>query len=209
MPRAEPKFIYFDMGNVLLHFDHHRAARQMADVAGIPEEIAWKTVFETDLEHQYEAGQITGSEFHRRFCEASHSRPDCESLLHAVSDIFEVNAPIIPVVLHLRRAGYPLGILSNTPEAHWQFVSTGRYALIRDFFSITALSFKIGAMKPDKRIFSAAASLANTAPGEIFFTDDRVENVAGARDCGFDAVLFENPHQLALELRARNIRWEY
>ena len=30
-----PKFLYFDLGRVLLHFSIERMCRQMADVAGI------------------------------------------------------------------------------------------------------------------------------------------------------------------------------
>ena len=30
-------FLYFDLGNVLLHFSHERACRQMAAVASTPE----------------------------------------------------------------------------------------------------------------------------------------------------------------------------
>ena len=34
-----PKFIYFDLGNVLLRFDHELACRQMAAVAGTTPEL--------------------------------------------------------------------------------------------------------------------------------------------------------------------------
>jgi HAD superfamily hydrolase (TIGR01509 family) len=206
---SEPKFIYFDLGNVLLFFDHRLAARQMAAVAGIPDEQAWHAVFESGLHIDYETGRITSRQFHQHFCAATRSQPDCESLLFAASAIFQLNVAIVPLVVHLRRAGYRLGILSNTNEAHWQFVSTGRYTLIRDFFPVAALSYEIGAMKPEGRFYAAAASLASAPPAEIFFTDDRPDNVAGALAAGFDAVLFEHPRQLADELRKRNVRWNY
>ena len=41
-----PQFIYFDMGNVLLHFSHERMAEQMARVAGIEPALAWRILFE-------------------------------------------------------------------------------------------------------------------------------------------------------------------
>jgi FMN phosphatase YigB (HAD superfamily) len=205
----EPRFIYFDLGNVLLFFDHHIAARKMAALAGIPEELAWKIVFEGDLELSYEAGQINSREFYEEFCRATKTRPDFDALLHASSEIFEVNPRIVPIVAHLHAAQYPLGILSNTSEAHWHYLSRGRYAVIEYFFAIHALSFEIGAMKPDPRIYMEAARLAGVPPEEIFFMDDRPENVAGALTAGFDAVLFENARQLASELRARGVRWNY
>ena len=36
------RFLYFDLGNVLLTFDQRKAARQMADVAGITPEKVWE-----------------------------------------------------------------------------------------------------------------------------------------------------------------------
>ena len=205
----EPKFIYFDLGNVLLFFDHHLAARQMAAIAGITEELAWQTVFEGALENDYEAGKISSQDFHGYFCRVTRSQPDFEPLLHAASNIFELNMAIVPLVVHLARARYPLGILSNTNEAHWRIVNDGRYTLIRDYFPIAALSFEIGVMKPDPRIYLSAAELAGVAPHEIFYTDDREENVAGAMAAGYDAVLFRDARQLASDLRQRNLRWNF
>jgi putative hydrolase of the HAD superfamily len=208
-PMREPKFIYFDLGNVLLFFDHHLAARQMAAIAGITEELAWQTVFVGDLENDYEAGKISTQDFHGHFCRVTESQPDVESLLHAASNIFELNIAMVPLIVHLARARYPLGILSNTNEAHWQLVYDGRYRVIRDYFPVTALSFEIGVMKPDPRIYLSAAELAGVAPQDIFYTDDREENVAGAIAAGYDAVLFRNARQLAEELRQRNLRWNF
>ena len=41
MPPRTPRFLYFDLGNVLLHFDHVLAARQMAAIAGVAHERIW------------------------------------------------------------------------------------------------------------------------------------------------------------------------
>lgn len=209
MKLREPKFLYFDLGNVLLFFDHHRAARQMAAVAGISEQLAWRAVFESPLEDDYESGKVTSRGFYDHFCKATGSRPDYDALLHAASDIFELNSAIVPIVIHLHRARYRLGILSNTNQSHWRLICDGRYTLVREFFPVVALSFEIGIMKPDPGIYSAAASLARTSPEEIFYTDDRQQNVAGARAAGFDTVLYQSAGQLADELRRRQLRWNY
>jgi putative hydrolase of the HAD superfamily len=205
----EPQFIYFDLGNVLLHFDHHRAARQMAAVAGLTEETVWQIVFAGHLHNTYEVGGFTTDQFCEEFCRATSTRPDFDALMHAAANIFSLNTPMVPIVSHLHAARYPLGLLSNTNESHWRFVSQGRYALIRDFFDVHALSFRLGAMKPDPRIYAEAAKLAHTEPDRIFFTDDRPENVEAACRAGFDAVQFHDPWQVAAELRARGIRWNF
>jgi putative hydrolase of the HAD superfamily len=81
--------------------------------------------------------------------------------------------------------------------------------VVRYFFDVTILSFEVGAMKPDPRIYDEAARRAGVRPAEIFFTDDRQENVTAACEAGFDAVQFEETRQLAAELRRRGVRWNY
>jgi putative hydrolase of the HAD superfamily len=204
-----PAFFYFDLGNVLLHFDHRLAARQMAEVAGLDVEQVWRLVFEGDLLRQVECGAITDRQFYDRFCEATGTRADYDRLQYAGSAIFTLNAPMVPLVGHLRDAGHRLGILSNTSESHWNFVSRGRYGLIPNAFEQVVLSYEAGAMKPDAVIYRLAAERAGVAPEQIFFTDDREENIAGAKEAGFDAVLYTDTRGLAQELRRRGARCNF
>ena len=207
LPR--PEFIYFDLGNVLLHFDHHRAARQMGEVAGITPERVWEIVFASGLELRYERGEITTEEFFESFCAASGTRPNFDRLCAAATEIFELNMSIVPVVAHLSATGHRIGILSNTNVLHWDYAYSGRYRCLQRYFQTFALSFELRAMKPEPTIYEAAATLAGTEPAKIFFVDDRPENVQGARAAGFDAILFENASQTARALRDRGIRLNY
>ncbi|MGD9721789.1 MAG: HAD family hydrolase [Pirellulales bacterium] len=204
-----PRFIYFDLGNVLLFFDHRRAARQMAEVAGVPEEVVWQLVFAGDLERQYETGEVDDHQFYEHFCRETGSRPDARALALAGSEIFTPNIALSPIVAALDSAGYRLGILSNTSPAHWHYCSGGRYVLIDRAFDVYALSYELGACKPDARIFAQAAELAGVAPQEIFFVDDIAGHVAGACAAGFDAVQYTTPEALAAELRRRGLEFNY
>ena len=208
-PTRPPSFIYFDLGNVILNFSHHRAARQIAAVAGISEQAAWDAVFDSGLESEYEHGNLTTRQFYEAFRERTHTWPDYDQLVHAASDIFELNVPIVPVITRLRAAGHRLGILSNTNAAHWHFVSEGRYSVVRDLFDVYALSFEMRAMKPEPQAYERAAEIAGTRPDEIFYTDDHAENVAAATRAGFDAVLFTSALELAEQLRSRGVQFAY
>ena len=115
---------------------------------------------------------------------------------------------MLPIVAQLRQAGYPLGILSNTCEIHWEYCRR-QYRILSEGFAVHALSYKIGAVKPDAAIFQAAAKLAGHRPEEIFFVDDIAGHVAGARAAGFDAVQFTSAEALANDLRQRGIRFNY
>jgi HAD superfamily hydrolase (TIGR01509 family) len=115
---------------------------------------------------------------------------------------------MLPVVAHLQQAGYRLGILSNTCESHWE-LCTGRFRIVAECFSVYALSFQIGATKPNAAIFQKAAELAGTPPEKIFYVDDYAEHVAGAQRVGFDAVQYTSTPQLVADLRSRGMRLNY
>lgn len=202
-----PRFLYFDLGNVLLNFDHEIACRQIGELAGIRADDARAAVFDGDLQWQYECGKLSSREFYERFCERTRSRVDFDALLHAASAIFELNSPVVPIVAHLRSAGHRLGILSNTCDAHWQYIQRHGYWIVNSAFERHALSFQIGEMKPNLRIYESAAKLAGIEPADIFFVDDREENVAAAIEAGYDAVLYQTAAKLADDLRRRGVRF--
>jgi putative hydrolase of the HAD superfamily len=202
-------FIYFDMGNVLLLFDHLLGCSQMSAVSGVPAEQVRSTLFDTGLELRYEAGELSTREFYDAFCEQTGAKPDYQALLRAAGDIFTVNASIIPVVGGLRAAGYRLGLLSNTCEAHWQYIQQYRYSVISEVFDVITLSYEVQAMKPDRKIFIAAAEKAGVPPEEIFFTDDVAGHVAGARAAGFDAEQYTTTPELVRQLRKRGLQFNY
>ena len=203
------RFLYFDLGNVLLNFSHRQACEQMGEVAGVSADLIWQTVFESTLEQRYESGEISDQQFYDEFCEAVGSKPDYDALLLAGSDIFTVNLPMVPLVGQLRAGGHRLGILSNTCSAHWNYCVKRRFCLVSRMYEAYALSFEIGACKPSPQIYFAAAKLAGVEPNEVFFVDDFPANVQGAREAGFDAVQYTSVPALAAALTERGIRSNY
>lgn len=204
-----PLFFYFDMGNVLLPFSHERMAKQLAAASGTTAPTAWKILFDVGLHWEYERGALTRQQFYERFCQAADvPLSDIEKLDAAGSDIFEVNALMVGLVGRLAGAGYRLGILSNTTESHWKHCLR-RYGSLSSVFGVYALSYELRAIKPAPSVFEAAANLAGVPASQIFFTDDRPENVAAALAAGFDAVLYESVSQVNEALRQRGVRTNF
>lgn len=203
-----PSFFYFDMGNVLLKFSHRRGAEQMARAAGIPVEQALGIVYGTKGEHglhwDFECGRMSPAEFYARFRELGACQATDADLETACNDIFDLNAPMLPLVESLRQAGRRLGVLSNTTSAHWDYV-TAKFPQIMGLFPLHALSCRLKLMKPDPEIYAQAAQVAETPAAEIFFTDDRPENVAAAQAAGWDAVVFTTAERLATDLAVRGV----
>jgi putative hydrolase of the HAD superfamily len=60
-------------------------------------------------------------------------------------------------------------------------------------------------MKPDARIFELAIQKAGVAPENIFFTDDRTENIEAAQRAGIQALLFQSETQLKRDMLSRGM----
>lgn len=200
---TSPQFIYFDLGNVLLYFDHMRGARQMAEVAGIAPQLAYEVVFQNDLEYRYERGDIDCHGFREEFCRRTNTSPDFQQLKYAAAAIFEPNEAVQELARRLHRGGHRLGVLSNTCAAHWEYCIDGRYPLLNQCFEKYALSYELKSMKPDAAIYARSAQLAGVKPEQILFIDDRPENVQGAQAQGWDAVLYESASGLEQALVER------
>jgi len=203
-----PLFLYFDLGNVILDFDHRRSARQMAAVADVDAERVWQVVFESDLLRRYELGRIGTPEFYDAFCAATGSRPDFDALVEAGCAMFDANATILPVVAQLEAAGHRLGILSNTNPSHWNYCA-GQFEILRSAFEVTILSYEVHALKPDPAIYRVARDRAGVPAEDVFFVDDRTDNVEGARQAGFDAVLYTDTIALVRDLRRRGVQFNF
>jgi HAD superfamily hydrolase (TIGR01509 family) len=207
-------FVYFDLGNVLLHFSHRQACEQMAQVASrggrhvSPDEV-WSAVFDSGLEDEFEAGRIGAAEFYERFAAAVGTRPDFEQLALAGSEIFRVNRSIVPVLGALAAARYRLGIVSNTNPLHWAHLTRGQYDWLPHMFDTVVLSYQVGALKPEPAIYQRATQMAGVPPQEIFFTDDREEHVHAARQAGWHAVPYTDTPTLVRELRRAGIEFNY
>ena len=200
-----PEFVFLDLGNVLFAFDRDRAFRQMAEVSGATPREVEAAVMGAGLQAALEAGRIDWPEFHADFSRRTGTTSDPAALARAASDMFSLRADMLPVIAALERIGMPFGILSNTCGIHWDHLVAGGWAPLTGAVSRVVLSHEVGAAKPDRRIFDAAAAAAGVAADRIFFTDDLPEHVAGARAAGWDAELFSSAAGLITALVARGL----
>jgi glucose-1-phosphatase len=208
------KFLYFDLGKVILDFSHERMCAQMADASGTTVDAVRSFVL-GDPESlaaliRYETGHLSTDEFFNEFCRITKTSPDRESLGRAAADIFSPIEPMQSLLAKLAAAGNRMAILSNTNAVQWEHIVAGKFPLLAFgrptcAFQWAILSYEVGVMKPEPGIYEAAIQKAGVAPHEIFFTDDRLENIEGAKALGIDAVQFIDANQLTAELQSRGI----
>ncbi len=165
---GEIEFVFFDLGNILLSFDPNLACENVARRFAVTAEEARQAIYDSGLQHRFERGQLTGQAFAEQVRSAlgrtSDQMPTAE-LLDAVSDMF-VPVDSMPEALQaVRDAGLPVGLLSNTCHAHWDWIRRQRYPATEFPFDVTILSYEVGAMKPDAAIYEAAEQVVRRATG--------------------------------------------
>lgn len=204
------RFLYFDLGNVLLSFSHERMCQQMAAVAGIDAEAVRRALFDgpagETLQWRFERGDFDAAAAYEHFCTAAGVRPDRATLHAAACDIFEELPESVALVQRLAKANNRLGILSNTNPVDFESLCR-EHSFLRDCFELRVASYEARHMKPHREIYDHAVRLTGLRAAEVFFADDKPENVAGAVAAGMDAVLFTNVPQLETDLRQRGVNW--
>ena len=201
-----PAFIYLDLGNVVFFFDRDRSFAEMAAVSGTDAATVRDVVMEGGLQKAIERGDIDWPEFHAEFSRRSGTQPDPAALARAASDMFRLNTAMLPIIAGCRRAGVPMGILSNTCDPHWKFLISGGYAILPGGFREIVLSHEEHSAKPERAIYDVATVRAGVPPERIFFCDDLAPHIDTARAVGWDAELFVSAHQLADQLARRGLR---
>ncbi len=196
-------FLFFDLGNVLVLFDHHQAARNLARVATCSESRVVQTLFHSDLQQRYETGLVSDDQYAAEINVALGSNVSTPLLLEAISDIFQPNWPILKILEQVRASGVPMGILSNTCQAHWKWLVQQDWPMLGGWFEQHVLSYEVRSMKPSPAIYEACEKVSGRSGRDIFFTDDRIENVAAAAERGWIAHRFENVRDLSMAIE----RW--
>ena len=85
------KAVIFDLGNVLLHFDAYKAARQFAKACGVPLMKVWLHFFTSSVEKDYTCGKISSYEFYRHCKRALKTPVSYKIFRHYWNDIFWEN----------------------------------------------------------------------------------------------------------------------
>jgi putative hydrolase of the HAD superfamily len=195
--------LIFDLGGVILALDFQRAYRRMSELCGIPPQDLPTHIGATGLVPRFECGQIATEDFIQQLSGAFHGKITHAQFIDIWGSIFEP-ATLIPesLIVSLKR-NYRLLLLSNTNALHFAMIEQ-RYPMLRHF-DAQVLSFRIGASKPDPKIYEAAIAAAQCEPSQCFFIDDSLPYVEGARAAGIDAEQFTSYDALLESLRLRGI----
>jgi HAD superfamily hydrolase (TIGR01509 family) len=198
------EFVYFDLGNVLLSFDPAAACENLARLFSVSVARARKAVYDSGLQDRFEHGEVSAE----RFAELvggelgwADAAPSTADILDAASDMFTPIDSMRAVLPAVRAQGFGVGLLSNTCQAHWDWIQRQQYGVMDFRFDAEILSFHIGSMKPEPVIYEAAERAAGVAVAGILFLDDKHANVRAALERGWQAVCCRGGHESIAALR--------
>ena len=197
------KTIIFDLGGVIVPFEFSRAYRGMEKLFGVPVDVIRTRFSTSDLPVRLETGCIEAHSFVDEVNAMLGARVEHGQFCELWNSIFLPETLIPESLLEAIKNRYRLLLLSNTNSIHFDMIRA-TYPLVRHFDHYV-LSYEVGALKPDARIYEAALAEARCAPEECFYTDDLLPFVEGAKRHGIDAEQFLGLEKLIGDLRSRGV----
>lgn len=197
--------LIFDLGKTIVPFDFRRGYARLAPLCSYAAEEIPQRLRGCDLVTRFESGMIEPDVFVQELSAILELNCAFEEFQEIWGSIFLPDTLIPESLLAALRTRHRLVLLSNTNALHFDLLER-RYPILQQFDELV-LSYRVGAMKPETKIYQAAIAAAQCEPEECFFTDDIPAYVEGARAHGIDAVQFESCEQLERELRGRGLTW--
>lgn len=189
------KVVMFDLGNVIICFDHMISAKRLAAYCDKKPEEIYNLFFASPLAERFDRGEISGEQF---FAEIKNilnlNNISYEDFCDIWNQIFWQREGISEVIDLICAKFEKFIIISNVNKLHFEYIYEN-FPIVRKADEII-LSYEVGVLKPDPLIYEIAIEKSGVKPEEIFYTDDREELVTAAHCLGINAVVFRDPNQL-------------
>lgn len=199
------KGIIFDLGNVLLDFNHMIAAEKLSVFTDKEGKEIYDLFFDSQKTQLFEEGKISASEFFQDVKEMLNLKIPYEEFVPIWNGIFyftDKNLQVYNLARSLKNC-YRLALLTNINFLHLEHVKKA-FPVLGAFHNILA-SCELGLRKPQPEIYQKALEILGTKPEETFYTDDRIELISGAKKLGINAVVFFGVEQLKKDFIAAGV----
>lgn len=178
------RFVYFDINGCLVR-SFQRSFSRMAEDSGTPVDVV-ETAF-WRYNDQVCRGQMSLDDFNQALAEKFGTMVDFANYyLEAVEPIPETQE-----LLRWAAESYRVGLLTNIMPGLIDALFE-RKILPDIAFDAIIDSSKVGAVKPEDKIYEIAQDWASTAPEEILFVDDSHSNLVPAINRGWHAMWFDD-----------------
>jgi glucose-1-phosphatase len=196
--------VLFDLGKVLIDFNFESSVQALHSCCSISRERLEEVLWDASWIRRYELGEISTTQFHDYLCSSASLEMPFQDFCRTWSSVFIPEPLVSEDLLATLKRTYPLILVSNTNEAHVDYIRT--HYRVLDYFDHHVFSYEVGSLKPDRKIFEDAIAASGHPAEALFFTDDREENVLAARQLGIHAHRFRTEPVLVDALRSAGIR---
>ncbi len=192
-----PKAVVFDIGNVLVTWVPERMYDQL-----MPRSTREALFARADL-HGMNDRVDRGEPWRETIYATAAKHPEDAHLIRLWHDRWiEMASPLIAhswrLLRALRAKGVPVFALTNFGRETFAYARTAYPEL--DEFDQRFISGHMGVIKPEPEIYAMLEAETGLSGPELFFADDRAENIAAATSRGWQGQVFVDPAGLAAEL---------
>ena len=195
------KAIIFDVGGVVIFYDHMIAAKKMSKIIGVPAKKILRIISESGSKNKFMELLELGASSEVYWKEASRQlgvkNLNPRKFNKIWNTIFWPNKEIISIIQELKKK-YKIAILSNIPHTHKKYLS--KIYNLKELFPVRIFSCDVKTRKPESKIFRITLNKLRVKPEETWFIDDKRVNIQGAKKLGMKTILFKNNRQTIREL---------
>jgi glucose-1-phosphatase len=199
------KAVIFDLGNVLIDFDHTIAAKRITEFTDKSPQEIFNLFFDSNITGLFEEGKISPGDFFLEIQKMLGLRLSYSQFLPIWNEIFfltDDNKEVYRLAQSLG-ARYKVALLSNINILHFDYLKANFH--IFDAFPNVITSFETRVRKPDPAIYRKALDLLGVPPQNTFYTDDRADLIEKAKGLGIRGFVFTGAEQLKNDLISNSI----
>lgn len=197
--------IVFDLGGVIMTICQEEAIKRFKSIGLKNVEDYLNPYTQTDIFGDIEEGKISAEQFREKLSELIGKEVTYEECKFAWLG-YRQDVPLrnLDILRKLKVQGYKLILLSNTNPFMMSWGLSGEFDgngnSLESYFDSLYLSYKLGVMKPNKKIFQYIIDNEKIQPGESLFIDDGERNINAARLLGFKTLCPINGEDWTKEL---------
>lgn len=196
-PKYRISMIVCDLGNVLIDVKNVRAGLDVSKYGRFKRSAIISKI------NKYEKGEISTEEFYTWFAKKTKQEINVKKLDKLFEKVFSLNEDMSYLLKDLR-SKYRLVALSNTNEANFEYIRK-KYDVV-NIFDDYVLSYRVGALKPDKKMYKAALDKVYKRPDNCVYIDDNENFLKAAKKFGFNTVHYKDYPDLEERLKEFGVR---
>lgn len=196
--RLDIDFLIFDLGNVIIDIDYHKAIKLISSEVTSSYQDRVNNFYLTDFHKDYEKGLIDSAVFRDSVREYFGQTWDDQKVDFLWNSLLrDIPADRIALIDSLKNR-YQLGVLSNTNAIHIQELNVilkrdHQLGSLDQIFERVFLSHEMGLAKPSTEIYEKMIADLDTKPERVVFFDDLEANVRSAAAIGIQAIQVTGP----------------